>query len=98
MPYKITIERIETVKTSQKGQWQIIAKRPWTEAEISNRAECYDRNHETSFVEKHPLNEVFDYAPDREVLQTATTEIFKQIIPDIYFEFEKVVKAVNNIK
>lgn len=88
MSYKITIEKIETVSTMQRGAWTVIDKRPWTDDEM----EGY--NYPTGTTPT--LKEIHGYAPDRMGSETRITEIYSQTV-DHDLDIGGVISAINGL-
>jgi len=94
MPYKITITRIDERKTTKRGQWTVVDKRPWKEAELDKDG-VFSENRE-HFLQKEPLKEVFGYTPDVEAAEVVTTTLLEQTVENL--DLVDVIKAVNGIQ
>lgn len=94
MKYKITITKIETVQSTEQGDYTIIDKRPWTEKELDEeKSRAYGDG--KSFLEKNPLKEIRGYAPARSVEKAVETKVLKQTIEQL--DLPAVIKAINNL-
>ncbi len=86
MPFKITIEKITSVPVMQRGQWVVIEKRPYTNAELED-------------IPRRDLapdmKEVMGYAPDRMGNETKVEEVYSQIVEEL--EITDVISAVNGL-
>ena len=91
MPYKITIEKIETVTTTERGAYTIIDRVPWTPAMLADAEEqAWSRA-----SEREALKEIRGYAPDREIEALKTSQILQQTVEDL--DIAAVIKAVNKL-
>lgn len=93
MKFKITITKIEEKTVTKRGEYTIIEKRPWTDEEIDKAAGAYGDF--ASFVEKNPLREIRDYAPNWQGIEQVETEVLKQTVETL--DLAAVIKAVNGI-
>lgn len=94
MKYKITITKIETKTVTKRGDYTIIDKRPWTDAELSEALSSHygDRK---DFLTKNPLKEVRNYAPSWQGVENEETEVLKQTVETL--DLAAVIKAVNGL-
>lgn len=90
MPYKITIEKIEAVTTTKRGEHTVIAEVPWTDKELMNRSETYYRQSEMP-----PLQKIYGYAPSVEVTEQKSSKVLEQTVEEI--DMAAVIKAINKI-
>lgn len=92
MSYKITISKIDTQETEKDGDYVIIDKRPWTEAELESAA-SYGR--EDKFVKENPLKEIRGYAPRRKVIEKIDAKVLEQVVDNL--DLGAVIKAINGL-
>jgi hypothetical protein len=90
MPYKITIEKIETVTCVERGQYTVIDRVPWTPEMLKDAEE----RHWQSARDREPLKEIRGYAPDREVQATETKQVFQQTVEEL--NIKSVINAINS--
>jgi hypothetical protein len=91
MSYKITITKLESIEVTRKGDWCVVDKRPWTEAELGEEVANHYGN-KAGFLEKNPLKEVRDYAPSWKGVET---KVLEQTVENI--DLAAVIKAVNGL-
>jgi len=95
MPYKITIEKTESVTTKQEGPYVIIARVPWTDSEINDKVlRAYGDESKKEMLSKEPLREVRGYAPDRDKTETKATKLYEQCVDDL--NLKAVINAINS--
>lgn len=85
--YKITIEKIETVEVTRKGEWGVIEKRPYTQKEMDDKYNPEDY--------KGKLKDVLGYKDSFKSKEEVKMLILEQSIKEL--ELNKVLIAVNNI-
>ncbi len=93
MPYEITIKKIDTKTVTKRGDYSVVDTRPWTTKELAD--ESYHREAVAHFLERNPVKEIRDYAPDWQGLETTQTEILKQTVETI--DLAAVIKAINGL-
>ena len=94
MKYKITITKIETVQSTEQGDYTIIDRRPWTKKELDEeKSHAYGDG--KTFLEKNPLKEIRGYAPARSIEKAVETEVLKQTVETL--DLSAVIRAVNGL-
>jgi len=94
MSYQIVIIKKETRTVTKRGEYTVIDKRPWTDAELSE-AMASHYGDKQDFLSKHPLKEVRDYAPSWQGVESNEIEILRQTVDDL--DIPAVIKAVNGL-
>ncbi len=94
MKYQIIITRIDTKKTTKRGEYTVIDKVPWTQKELSKASdEIYGTS--VNFLNENPLREVRGYAPNYEALESVSTQVLQQEVEDL--DLAAVIKAINKL-
>lgn len=92
--YKVTIEEIEEVEVTERGEHTVIDERPWTESEVKEENRFGTQSAE-KYVEKNPVKRIYGYAPDRKKIQENRREILVQTVNEM--DVPAVIKAVNGL-
>lgn len=93
--YKITIEKIETVTVTERGDFTVIDRVPWDQQGL-DRFAAYGGS-QAAALKDEPLREVRGYAPDREVQKLERTTVYEQTVPEQHFNLAGIVVAVNGL-
>lgn len=89
--YKITIEKIENEKVTKKGEYAVVEKRPYTQAELDEANNGFIKDD----TEPQSLKSVYGYLPEYEVIREKKTDILEQSVEDL--DVVAVIKAINKI-
>lgn len=92
--YEITIKKIESVPTVERGRYTVVDKRPYTNKELESANDIYRACYE-KLDPKAAIKEVMGYAPDEEVMKEITVDVLTQRVDDL--DLAAVIKAVNKL-
>lgn len=88
MAFEILISETTTETKTERTEWQVVDKRPYTKEELNEVSEY-------SKPEKGALKPVFGHPPARQVEVEVNREILKQRVEKL--DLSKVIMAINGL-
>jgi hypothetical protein len=96
MGYKITIEKTEEKTIIERGDYQVIDERPYSDEEVNNMNQRDQRD----FRERAPeqgilIKKIYGYPEDKTTIKQYTKKVFEQEVDEL--DVASVIKAINGL-